>query len=184
MEQLRTGDVMKKRGRKKKTSCTTTPKLEDIGNDSSKVSDANTPQIKPEDIKKELQDVESPLDSKVESPEASKEDESLVTKDIKVEVKEEPEASKEEEEKNSCDGSDEEVPLIRRAKKKVKKEDSDCEEESICRKRRVRRGSRIKLVSSSGSESSSEESDASTEFGNGSSVADRLRARKRSTNNN
>lgn len=184
MEQLRTGDMMKKRGRKKKTSCTTTPKLEDIGNDSSKVSDANTPQIKPEDIKKELQDVESPLDSKVESPEASKEDESLVTKDIKVEVKEEPEASKEEEEKNSCDGSDEEVPLIRRAKKKVKKEDSDCEEESICRKRRVRRGSRIKLVSSSGSESSSEESDASTEFGNGSSVADRLRARKRSTNNN
>ncbi|XP_076663407.1 uncharacterized protein LOC143366313 isoform X2 [Andrena cerasifolii] len=184
MEQLRTGDVMKKRGRKKKTSCTTTPKLDDTGNDSSKESDANTSQIKPEDIKKELQDVESPLDSKVESPEASKEDDSLLTKDIKVEVKEEPEASKEEEEKNSCDGSDEEVPLIRRAKKKVKKEDSDCEEESICRKRRVRRGSRIKLVSSSGSESSSEESDASTEFGNGSSVADRLRARKRSTNNN
>lgn len=183
MEQLRTGDAMKKRGRKKKTSCTVTSKLDDTGNDSSKESDANTSQIKPEDIKKEIQDIESPSDSKDESPETSKEEDTSIIKDIKVEVKTEPEVSKEDEEKNSSEDSDEEVPLIRRAKKKVKKEDSDGEEEIICRKRRVRRGSRIKLESSSGSESSSEESDASTEFGQGSSVADRLRARKRSTNN-
>ncbi|XP_015438705.1 PREDICTED: mucin-5AC [Dufourea novaeangliae] len=184
MEQLRTGDAVKKRGRKKKTSCTVTSKLDDTGNDSSKESDATTSsQIKPEDIKQELQEVESPLDVKNELPEASKEDETSVTKDIKIEVKEEPEVvTKEYEDKNSSDDSDE-VPLIRRAKKKMKKEDSDCEEEIIGRKRRVGRGSRIKLQSSSGSESSSEESDASTEFGHGSSVADRLRARKRSTNN-
>lgn len=182
MEQLRTGDAMKKRGRKKKVSCTITSKLEDAGNDSSKESDANTSQIKPEDIKKEIQDDDSPtMDSKDESPEVTKDDESSETKDIKVEVKTEPEMSKDDEEKNSSDDSDE-VPLIRRTKKKTKKDDSDCEEEIICRKRRVRRGSRIKLQSSSGSESSSEESDGSTEFGHGSSVADRLRARKRCAN--
>ncbi|CAL7951929.1 unnamed protein product [Xylocopa violacea] len=184
MEQLRTGDSIKKRGRKKKISCTITSKLEDTGNDSSKESDANTSQIKPEDIKQEIQDVDSPVDAKDESPETSKDEESTATKEIKVEVKTEPEASKDDEEKNSSDDS-EEVPLIRRASKKIKKDehDSDCEEEIICRKRRVRRGSRIKLQSSSGSESSSEESDASTEFGHGSSVADRLRARKRCGNN-
>ncbi|CAK9831641.1 BCL-6 corepressor [Anthophora retusa] len=189
MEQLRTGDAVKKRGqrgRKKKVSCTVTSKLDDTGNDSSKESDANTSQIKPEDIKKELQDVGSPLDNKEELAETSKDDEGSMIKDVKIEVddiKPEPEISKEEEdEKNSSDDSDE-VPLIRRAKKKMKKDDSDCEDEIICRKRRVRRGSRIKLQSSSGSESSSEESDASTEFGHGSSVADRLRARKRCANN-
>lgn len=181
MEQLRTGDAMKKRGRKKKVSCTITSKLDDAGNDSSKESDANTSQIKPEDIKKEIQDDDSPMDSKDESPEATKDEESSEMKDIKVEVKTEPEMSKDDEEKNSSDDSDE-VPLIRRTKKKTKKDDSDCEEEIICRKRRVRRGSRIKLQSSSGSESSSEESDGSTEFGHGSSVADRLRARKRCAN--
>ena len=172
---------MKKRGRKKKVSCTVTSKLDDASNDADgKEADANTSQIKPEDIKKEIQDVDSPLDGKDEFPETSKDDEPSETKDIKVEVKIEPEAGKDEE-KNSSDDSDE-VPLIRRAKKKMRKDDSDCEEEIICRKRRVRRGSRIKLQSSSGSESSSEESDASTEFGHGSSVADRLRARKRCNN--
>lgn len=183
MEQLRTGDAMKKRGRKKKVSCTITSKLDDTGNDSSKELDANTSQIKPEDIKKEIQDVDSPLDNKDESPETNetnKDDEASVMTDIKIEVKTELEVSKDDE-KNSSDDSDE-VPLIRRAKKKMKKDDSDCEEEIICRKRRIRRGSRIKLQSSSGSDSSSEESDASTEFGHGSSVADRLRARKRCVN--
>ncbi|XP_017888467.1 mucin-17 [Ceratina calcarata] len=175
MEQLRTGDAMKKRGRKKKISCTITSKFED--NDSIKELNANTSQIKPEDIKKEVQD-DSLLDAKDDYPETSKDDETSMLKEIKVEVKMEPESK--DEEKNS---SDEELPLIRRAKKKMKKDDSDCEEEIICRKRRVRRGSRIKLESSSGSESSSEESDISTEFGHGSSVADRLRARKRCGNN-
>ncbi|XP_076640572.1 uncharacterized protein LOC143352155 [Colletes latitarsis] len=186
MEQLRTGEVMKRRGRKKKTSCTVTSKLDETGGDSDKESDANASQIKPEDIKKELEDIES-LDVKEELPETSKEEESLETKDnIKVEVKAEPEAEPPDapkaNEKATSDDSDE-VPLIRRAKKKIKKEESDCEEEIVCRKRRVRRGSRIKLQSSSGSESSSEESEGSAEFGPGSSVADRLRARKRTSNN-
>lgn len=96
MEQLRTGDAMKKRGRKKKVSCTITSKLDDAGNDSSKESDANTSQIKPEDIKKEIQDDDSPMDSKDESPEATKDEESSEMKDIKVEVKTEPEMSKDD----------------------------------------------------------------------------------------
>ncbi|XP_076277840.1 uncharacterized protein LOC143207871 [Lasioglossum baleicum] len=182
MEQLRTGDAMKKRGRKKKTSCTVTSKLDEAETDNDKEADSNTSsQIKPEDIKQELQDIELSSDVKEEFPETSKEDETLESKDIKVEVKEEePDVSKDFD-KNLSDDSDE-VPLIRRTKK-MKKEDSDCEDEIICRKRRVGRGSRIKLQSSSGSDSSSEESDASTEFGHGSSVADRLRARKRSSIN-
>ncbi|XP_012152963.2 uncharacterized protein LOC100877383 isoform X2 [Megachile rotundata] len=180
MEQLRTGDAMKKRSRKKKVSCTITSKLEDPGNDSSKESDANTSQIKPEDIKKEIEDIDSPIDVKEESPETPmKDDEAPMLKEVKLEVKDEPEVGKEET-KNS---SEEETPVIRRGKRKGKKDDSDCEEEIISRKRRVRRGSRIKLQSSSGSESSSEESDGSTEFGHGSTVADRLRARKRTTPN-
>lgn len=170
MEQLRVGDAAKKRGRRKKLSGTATSKQEEEeggANDSDKESDTNAShsRIKPEDIKKE--------------PEASKEEKSLVFKDIKI--KTEPGLRKEDD-KQSGDDSDE-VPLIKRKKQEVKKEDSDCDEEVICRRRRIRRGSRIKLESSSGSESSSEESDVSTEFGHGSSVADRLRARKRSTVN-
>lgn len=167
MEQLRVGDAAKKRGRRKKSSGTAASKHEDGANESDKESDTNAShsQIKPEDIKKE--------------PEASKEEKSTVFRDIKI--KTEP-GLKKDDEKRSSDDSDE-VPLIKRKRQEVKKEDSDCDEEVICRRRRIRRGSRIKLESSSGSESSSEESDVSTEFGHGSSVADRLRARKRSTVN-
>lgn len=166
MEQLRAGDVAKKRGRRKKVGGTATSKLEDTANDSDKESDVNTShsQIKPEDIKKEIPD------------ESNKEDKNSIFKDIKI--KTEPGLMKEDD-KHSSDDSDE-VPLIKRTRQEVKKEDSDCDEEVICRRRRIRRGGRIKLESSSGSESSSEDSDASTNFGHGSSVADRLRARKRS----
>lgn len=168
MEQLRTGDAVKKRGRRKKVSGTTTSKLEDAVNDSDKESDTNAPQSrKSEDIKKE------------DIKETNQEDKNLILKDIKI--KTEPGLKKEDNDKHSSDDS-EEVPLIKRKKVEVKKEDSDCDEEVICRRRRIRRGSRIKLESTSGSESSSEDSDASTEF-HGSSVADRLRARKRSTVN-
>lgn len=191
MEQLRAGDVVKKRGRKKKLDGTSS-KMDDTGNESSKESDLNTNdatadiKIKIEDIKKEVVEtaVETVADDKVETADTSKDDlKSPVS--IKVQVEEKVVVdveSKENDRRNSGDDSDE-VPLIKRAtKKKSKKEDSDCEEEILCRKRRVRRGSRIKLASSSGSESSSEESDVSTEYGHGSSVADRLRARKRSGN--
>lgn len=189
MEQLRAGDVVKKRGRKKKLDGTSS-KMDDTGNDSSKESDLNTNdatadiKIKIEDIKKEVEDVvEAVVDEKVETAETSKDDlKSPVSIKIQVEEKVAVVEAKENDRRNSGDDSDE-VPLIKRAtKKKSKKEDSDCEEEIVCRKRRVRRGSRIKLASSSGSESSSEESDVSTEYGHGSSVADRLRARKRSGN--
>ncbi|XP_011260652.1 uncharacterized protein LOC105253960 isoform X2 [Camponotus floridanus] len=160
MEQLRAGDAAKKRGRRKKL----TSKLEDAANDSDKESDINVAQsCKSEDIK--------------ESLETNKEDKNSILKEIKI--KTEP-GLKKDDDKHSGDDSDE-VPLIKR-KKEIKKEDSDCDEEVICQSRRVRRGSRIKLESSSGSESSSEDSDASTEF-HGSSVADRLRARKRTTAN-
>lgn len=167
MEQLRTGDAAKKRGRRKKVSNITTSKLEDAANDSDKESDINAShsQIKPEDIKQEILDP------------SNKEDKNSIFKDIKI--KTEPGLREENDDKHSSDDSDE-VPLIKRTRQEVKKEDSDCDEEVICRRRRIRRGGRIKLESSSGSESSSEESDVSTEFGHGSSVADRLRARKRS----
>lgn len=165
MEQLRAGDAVKKRGRRKKLSGTTTSKLEDAANDSDKESDTNAPQSrKSEDIK--------------ESLETNQDDKNSILKDIKIKI--EP-GLKKNDDKHSSDDSDE-VPLIKRRKQEVKKEDSDCDEEVICRRRRIRRGSRIKLESSSGSESSSEDSDGSTEF-HGSSVADRLRARKRSTAN-
>lgn len=177
MEQLRTGDGAKKRGRRKKNGGTASSKLGD--NDSDKESDSNTPQIKTENIKKEPQYNDLTFEDNVELAEAKdNEDKSSV---FKITVVTE---LKKDNDKHSSDDTDE-VPLIKRAtKSKIpKKEDSDGEDEVICRKRRVRRGSRIKLESSSGSESSSEESDASTEFGHGSSVADRLRARKRSTAN-
>ncbi|TGZ39052.1 BCL-6 corepressor [Temnothorax longispinosus] len=169
MEQLRAGDSVKKRGRRKKVSGVATPKLEDAANDTDKESDTNAShsQIKPENIKKEIPDP------------SSKEDKNSVFKDIKI--KTEPGLTKEDD-KHSSDDS-EEVPLIKRTRQEIKKEDSDCDEEVICRRRRIRRGGRIKLESSSGSESSSEDSDASTEFGHGSSVADRLRARKRTMAN-
>lgn len=170
MEQLRVGDAVKKRGRRKKVDALVTSKLEDIANDSDKESDTNAShsQIKPEDIKKEIPD-----------PSNKEDKNSIFIKDIKIKM--EPGLTKEDN-KHSSDDS-EEMPLIKRTRLEVKKEDSDCDEEVICRRRRVRRGSRIKLESSSGSESSSEDSDASTEFGHGSSVADRLRARKRSMAN-
>ncbi|XP_043471614.1 uncharacterized protein LOC122504527 [Leptopilina heterotoma] len=198
MEQLRNGDSVKKRGRKKKTECTATLKAEVTTEES---IEPLAPIIKPEDIKQEAPELEvkeiqeskkeilSPVEIKTEPKEEQKEKEEK--KEQKEEEEEEVDEKVEEKfprieiektkEKNSGDDSDE-VPLIRRAKKKkkLKKEDSDQDEEIVCRKNRVRRGSRIKLESSSGSESSSEESDASTEFGQGSSVADRLRARKRS----
>lgn len=162
MEQLRVGDAVKKRGRRKKM---TTSKLEDTTNDSDKESDVNVAQsCKSEDIK--------------ESLDTNKEDKNSILKDVKI--KTEP-GLKKDDDKHLSDDS-EEVPLIKRKKLEIKKEDSDCDEEVICWSRQVRRGSRIKLESSSGSESSSEDSDGSTEF-HGSSVADRLRARKRSTAN-
>ncbi|KAL0132137.1 hypothetical protein PUN28_000121 [Cardiocondyla obscurior] len=168
MEQLRTGDAAKKRGRRKKVDNIATSKLEDAANDSDKESDANAShsQIKPEDIKKEMPD-----------PSSKEDKDSDLFKDIKI--KTEPGLERKEDDKHSSDDSDE-IPLIKRARQEIKKEDSDCDEEIICRRRRIRRGGRIKLESSSGSDSSSEDSDASTEFGHGSSVADRLRARKRS----
>ncbi|XP_050465790.1 serine-rich adhesin for platelets [Cataglyphis hispanica] len=165
IEQLRTGDSAKKRGRRKKLGGTTTLKLEEATNDSDKESDTNASQsCRSEDIK--------------ESLETNKEDKNSILKDIKIKI--EP-GLKKDDDKHSNDDSDE-IPLIKRKKQEVKKEDSDCDEEVICQRRRNRRGSRIKLESSSGSESSSEDSDASTEF-HGSSVADRLRARKRSMAN-
>lgn len=171
MEQLRAGDAVKKRGRRKKVDNIATSKLEDAANDSDRESDTNASQsqIKPEDIKKEIPDPTSKEDNK-----------NSVFKDIKIKL--EPGLEKEDD-KHSSDDSDE-VPLIKRKKQEVKKEDSDCDEEVICRRRRIRRGGRIKLESSSGSESSSEDSDVSdTEFGHSSSVADRLRARKRTIAN-
>ncbi|XP_018365392.1 PREDICTED: mucin-5AC-like [Trachymyrmex cornetzi] len=166
MEQLRAGDAIKKRGRRKKMSGIATSKLEDAINDSDKESDTNAShsRIKPEDIKKEIPDP------------SNKDDKNLIFKDVKI--KTEPGLRKEDD-KHSSDDSDE-VPLIKRTRQEVKKEDSDCDEDVICRRRRIRR---IKLESSSGSESSSEDSDVSTVFGHGSSVADRLRARKRSIAN-
>jgi len=162
MEQLRAGDAAKKRGRRKKLTNSGTLKSENtLSNDSDKDSDS---QIKIEDIKKE-------------SPETSNEDGNTVFTNIRVNMESD---LRKDLDRRSSDDSDE--PLIKRTKQVVKKEDSDCDEEVICRRRRIRRGSRIKLESSSGSESSSEDSDASTEFG-GSSVADRLRARKRSMAN-
>lgn len=175
------GDGTKKRGRRKKNGGTATSKLEDAANDSDKESDTNVPQsqIKSDDIKKEPRYEDPNVESKDIPPEATtKEDEKSA---FRVCAKGE---LKKDDDKHSSDDSDE-VPLIKRTSKNktMKKEDSDGEEEVICRKRRVRRGSRIKLESSSGSESSSEDSDGSTEFGHGSSVADRLRARKRSMAN-
>lgn len=162
MEQLRVGDAAKKRGRRKKL---TTSKLEDATNDSDKESDINVAQsCKSEDIK--------------ESLDTNKEDKNSILKDVKIKI--EP-GLKKDDDKHSSDDS-EEVPLIKRKKLEIKKEDSDCDEEVICRSRQVRRGSRIKLESSSGSESSSEDSDASIEF-HGSSVAARVHARKRSKAN-
>lgn len=163
MDQLRGGDTVKKRGRRKKVSGIATSKLEDIVNifDSDKESDTNAShsRIKTDDIRKEISD-------------PSNKNKNSIFKDVRTES-----GLRKEDDKHSSDDSDE-VPLIKRTKQEVKKEDSDCDEEVICRRRRIRR---IKLESSSGSESSSEDSDASTGtvFGHGSSVADRLRARKR-----
>ncbi|XP_014469975.1 PREDICTED: uncharacterized protein LOC106741985 [Dinoponera quadriceps] len=173
MEQLRKRDV-KKRTRTQNLSGNASSKPEDTAVDSDRDSDTNASslaQIRPENIKKEEPFGE--LSAEDKSSEAKIEE----AGDSVFKIKTEPELSK--------DDDSDEVPLIKRATrhKSIKKEDSDGDEEVICRKRRVRRGSRIKLVSSSGSESSSEDSDGSTEFGRGSSVADRLRARKRSMNN-
>jgi len=161
MEQLRAGDAAKKRGRRRKlTNSGSGLKSESATNDSDKESDHG--QIKLEDIKKE-------------SPETSNEDGSNTVFDAEADS-----MRKDCLDGRSSDDSDE--PLIKRTKQAKKEDSDDCDEEVICRRRRIRRGSRIKLESSSGSESSSEDSDASTEFG-GSSVADRLRARKRSMAN-
>lgn len=177
MEQLRKRET-KKRSRTQIVSANASSKLEPMAMDSDRDSDTNTSsQIRPDNIKKEpFEDANA--EDKDESPEAEMKEDG----DSAYKVKVKSELSKGE--KHSSDDSDE-VPLIKRATryKTMKKEDSDGDEEVICRKRRVRRGSRIKLVSSSGSDSSSEDSDSSTEFGRGSSVADRLRARKRSMNN-
>ena len=196
MEQLRNGDSVKKRGRKKKTENTDTLKTEVNLEDSAgeREPEAVPRVIKPEDIKKEIPDVESSIEISQETSKDVKPPTEVKTEwKAEIQVKEEDKGKEKEKEKekekkveklknkekNSSEDSDE-VPLIRRAtKKKIKKDDSDGEDEIVCRKSRIRRGSRIKLESSSGSESSSEESDASTEFGHGSSVADRLRARKR-----
>ncbi|EFN76067.1 BCoR-like protein 1 [Harpegnathos saltator] len=161
-------------------------KHEDAAVESDRDSDTNAPsqaQICPGNIKKEPSFGNLSVEAKDDEPPEGKlkEDGDAVFK-VKTEAVEAAELSKDDD-KHSSDDSDE-VPLIKRATrhKAIKKEDSDGDEEVICRKRRVRRGSRIKLVSSSGSDSSSEDSDGSTEFGRGSSVADRLRARKRSMN--
>ncbi|XP_015608303.1 mucin-17 [Cephus cinctus] len=186
MEQLRSGDAMKKRGRRKKPDGTAPSKL-DASNESNKDFDSTSQlEIRPEDIKKEIQEGEVVTSSKNGPTESNKkeeeEEENSITTEVKTELLES-EVKGEDVNRNSSDDTDE-VPLIQRtAKKKSKRDESDCDEEIICRKRRLRRGSRIKLESSSGSESSSEDSDASTEFGQESTVADRLRARKRSAVN-
>lgn len=176
MEQLRVGDNVKKRGRRKKL-CNTS-KFEGRVDDSDRESDTNTShsQIRPEDIKKEVQHADIKIEDKgEETVKATNQHENSLFQNVDIKIKIEVDK---DDDKHSTDDSDE-IPLIKRkTKHKMKKEDSDCEEEGvICRKKRTRRGSRIKLASSSGSDSSSEESEGSTEFG--SSVADRLRARKR-----
>ena len=218
MEQLRTGDSLKKRGRKRKSLEMSKP--EDL-EDSSKESTARVheTEIKLEDIKKEIIDIDPPSSTTsdivecnkvVKKPSAKEATEMIAESKVKVENDTEDGIVK-----NSEDDSDE-VPLIKRAaRKKVKKGESDGEEEIICRKRRVRRGSRIKLETTSGSDSSSNDDDdgdgdddidddiddddndgddddedddsegsassvGSTDLDHGSSVAHRLRARKRS----
>lgn len=186
MQQLRVNDAVKKRGRKKKAAAggkdSSSKSLQDANNvDSDKESgktDASHSRIKPEDIKKEIP-----------SEPTTKEDKNSSFRDVKVKM--EPGLKNDDEEnkmRSSGDDSDE-VPLIKRTKQEMKKEEgSDYEEEEeedeiICRSRRIRRGRIKPLESTSGSESSTsdEDSDASTsEFGRGSTVADRLRARKRS----
>ncbi|XP_043272335.1 pneumococcal serine-rich repeat protein isoform X3 [Venturia canescens] len=218
MEQLRSGDSTKKRGRKKKIGESSKPDggPEDEESKEATMEQPSETQIKPEDIKQEIIEVDHFIADKVLVEETGGTDTAAVvvksepkeTTNVKEEVKEvkgatdvvievakregeegeeeeeeEERGEEEEEEKNSGEESDE-LPLIKRtAKNKYKKKaESDCDDDVICRKRRVRRGSRIKLESSSGSESSSdEESDVSAEFGRDTSVAHRLRARKRTS---
>lgn len=227
MEQLRSGgDSTKRRGRKKKTRERSKPEgpLDDDESKEATMSQPSETAIKPEDIKREIVEVDQQRGHGVTEDfveETKDKDVSIVVKsepkettNVKEEVKEAEEvkqvaqvkevkrakqanieAGEEEDEeeegdredddeveKNSGEESDE-LPLIKRtARKKYKKTESDCDDEVICRKRRIRRGSRIKLESSSGSESSSdEESDTSAEFARDTSVAHRLRARKRSS---
>ncbi|XP_046409637.1 uncharacterized protein LOC124174469 isoform X2 [Neodiprion fabricii] len=186
MEQLRSGDVTtKKRGRRKKgeSGSGSATKLE---TDSALNSDAESAprlEVKPEDIKQEVPDVPSEtVKIKEEVIEVKTENDCLEN----LEIKTEPDESdiKTEKVEKIVERDSDELPLIQRAaRKNSTKIESDGEEEIVGRKKRSRRGSRIKLISSSGSESSSEESEASAEFGHGSSVADRLRARKRSSAN-
>ncbi|XP_015127485.1 mucin-5AC [Diachasma alloeum] len=172
MEQLRTGENSKKRGRRKKVG---------EPEDDSREGHSREIEIKPENIKKEINDDESVStkpDKDVKETESTKtESESSFKPDasIKKEQVEEPEVPEEE----GSDNDSDELPLIKRASKKKKTEDSD-DDDIIPNKRSMRRGSRIKLASSSESSSSSgEDSDGSNEFG-GTSVAHRLRNRKRS----
>lgn len=182
MEQLRSGDVTtKKRGRRKKgeSGAVSTTKSEPDSAINTDTESASQVEMKPEDIKQEVPDLPEDVNIKEEAVDVKIEDNCIESLQIKTELIEsevETEKVKEIVERDS-----DELPLIQRAPRiKSTKLDSDCEEEIIGKKKRIRRGSRIKLESSSGSDSSSEESDASTEFGHGSSVADRLRARKRS----
>lgn len=184
MEQLRSGDVTsKKRGRRKKgdSGNALTAKSEPDSAMNTDTESVSHVEMKPEDIKQEVLDLpEEDVSVKEEMVDVKTEEEVINNVQIKTELIEtENETLKVEKvvEKDS-----DELPLIQRAgRKKSTKVESDGEEEIIGRKKRTLRGSRIKLESSSGSESSSEESDISDEFGHGSSVADRLRARKRSS---
>lgn len=170
MEQLRYGDSCKKRGRRKKSDVTTPGKIEA----------PVLPAISPENIKQEVLD-ETTEQSKIilEPPKLSpmqikKEPEDPVPEEQPEETpKKSPEVPPKDP-KSSGDESDE-MPLIKRnSKKKMKIEDDDEDDIVPVRKHATRRGSRIKLESSSENESSSEESDP----GITTSVAERLRNRK------
>ncbi|XP_011305736.1 uncharacterized protein [Fopius arisanus] len=173
MEQLRSGENSKKRGRRKKVG---------EPEDDSKEGHSREIEIKPEDIKKEINEDESvstkPDENVNETELIKSESESSLKPEasIKKEQMEEPDVP---EEQGNSDNDSDELPLSKRASKKKKTEDSD-DDDIIPKKRSMRRGSRIKLASSSESSSSSaEDSDGSDEFG-GTSVAHRLRNRKRS----
>lgn len=186
MEQLRSGETVKKRGRKRKVDGTI--KHEDVEDEkeienSSSVLLSSSPiaavaaVIKPEDIKQEIINDDITMPKNSNDGEKIKSDLDDSTKDSVVRIKiEKPENHR----RNSGDDSDQ--PLIKRKTRRKKKKitDSDCDEEISPKKNQIRRGSRIKLESSSASEcSTDDDSDGSGELDHGSSVAHRLRARKR-----
>ncbi|XP_063994123.1 mucin-12 [Diachasmimorpha longicaudata] len=172
MEQLRSGESCKKRGRRKKA--------DDLEDDSGE-GHSREMEIRPEDIKKEMNDEESsgtkPDDDVKETEPTKRESECSLTPDPSIKTEKPDEADGPDE---ASDDDSDELPLIKRTSKKKKPEADSDDDDVIPSKRSMRRGSRIKLASSSESSSSSgEDTDGSDEFG-GTSVAHRLRNRKRS----